>query len=336
LPVLPLSDSSRAQVGDVVLAVGNPFGLGQTVTMGIVSATGRSLHGAIEQYEDFIQTDAAINPGNSGGALINTRGELVGINTAILAGDGGGNQGIGFAIPINLAHNVMDQLLKNGKVTRGFMGIIPQEVTPDLASGFGNPNLKGVAVAQVEPGSPAKAAGLRVGDVITGINGTPVSDVNQFRLQIAGMSPGTKADLKIVRDGHDENVNVTLSEMSKQNLRGSGNGDGDDDSDQGTMQGKGEKGALPGVSVQAVTPELKQQLQLPDSVHAGVVITDVDQASRAADAGLQQGDVVTQVNHKPVNTVAEFNAAVKAGGANGSTLLLVQRGGGAVFLAVNK
>jgi serine protease Do len=261
---------------------------------------------------------------------------LVGINTAILAGDGGGNQGIGFAIPINLAHNVMDQLLKNGKVTRGFMGILPQEVTPDIATGFGNPNLKGVAVAQVEPNSPAQQAGLKVGDVITGINGTSVSDVNQFRLQIAGMSPGTKADLKIVRDGREQNVDVTLAEMSKKNLRGTGDGDGDDDSDQGAMQGKGEKGALPGVSVQAVTPELKQQLQLPDSVRAGVVITDVDQSSRAADSGLQQGDVVTQVNHKPVNTVAEFNAAVKAGGANGSTLLLVQRGGGAVFLAVNK
>src|ERR1039457_1085210 len=161
LPVLALSDSSRAQVGDVVLAVGNPFGLGQTVTMGIVSATGRSLGGRIEQYEDFIQTDAAINPGNSGGALINTRGELVGINTAILAGDGGGNQGIGFAIPINLARNVMDQILKSGKVSRGYMGIGPQEVTRDIARGFGNPDLKGVAVANVEAGSPAEHSGLQ-------------------------------------------------------------------------------------------------------------------------------------------------------------------------------
>ncbi len=333
LPVLPLSDSSRAQVGDVVLAIGDPFGLGQTVTMGIVSATGRGGLG-IERFEDFIQTDAAINPGNSGGALINTRGELVGINTAILAGDGGGNQGIGFAIPINLARNVMDQLMKNGKVTRGFIGILPQEVTPDIAKGFGNPNLKGVAIAQVEPNSPAKEAGLRVGDVITGVNGTSVSDVNQFRLQIAGMAPGAKADLKIFRDGREENVPVTLAEMSKKNL-GGGPNDDNDDNDQGAMQGRGEKGALPGVSVQAVTPELKQQLQLPETAH-GVVITDVDQSSRAADAGLQQGDVVTQVNHKPVNSVAEFNAAVRAGGPNGSTLLLVQRGGGALFLAVNK
>jgi serine protease Do len=331
LPVLALSDSSRTQVGDVVMAVGNPFGLGQTVTMGIVSATGRSLHGQIEQFEDFIQTDAAINPGNSGGALVNARGELVGINTAILAGDGGGNQGIGFAIPINLARNVMDQLLKTGKVTRGFMGILPQEVTPDIAAGFGNPGLKGVAVAQVEPNSPAKQAGLKVGDVITAINGAPVTDVNQFRLQVAGMAPGTKADLKIVRDGHDQNVNVVLAEMKGRNLKGGD--DGDDD--QGMSPGTGEKGALPGVSVQVISPDLQQQLQLPSNVH-GVVVTDVDQSSRAADAGLQQGDVIEQVNKKPVNTVAEFNAAVKAGGVNGSTLLLVQRGQGAVFIVVNK
>lgn len=327
LPVLPLSDSSRAQVGDVVLAIGNPFALGQTVTMGIVSATGRGGLG-IEQYEDFIQTDAAINPGNSGGALINTRGELVGINTAILAGDGGGNQGIGFAIPINLVHNIMDQILKNGKVTRGFMGILPQEVTPDIASGFGNPNLKGVAIAEVEPNSPAQKAGLQVGDVITAINGTPITDVNQFRLQIAGMAPGTKVNLKINHNGREENTPVTLAELTNQN-----NPRGEEDQDQGVNPGTGEKGALDGVSVQSVTPDLRRQLQIPASTH-GVVVTEVDQSSRAADAGLQQGDLIEQVNRKPVNTVAEFNAAVRAGGTSGSTLLLVHRGQGAVFIVV--
>jgi serine protease Do len=331
LPVLPLSDSSRAQVGDVVLAIGNPFGVGQTVTMGIVSATGRSLGGRIEQFEDFIQTDAAINPGNSGGALINSKGELVGINTAILAGESGGNQGIGFAIPINLAHNIMDQILKNGKVTRGFIGILPQEVTPDLARGFGNPNLKGVAVAQVEPNTPASKAGLQVGDVITSVDGTPVSDVNQFRLQVAGMAPGTKVNLKVLRSsGHEENVALTLAEMKNQNANGQ-----DDQDDQGIAPGSGEKGALPGVSVQGVTPDLRRQLQLGNNVH-GVVVTDVDQSSRAADAGLQQGDVVESVNRKPVNTVADFNAAVRAGSSNGSTLLLVHRGGGALFIVVQK
>jgi serine protease Do len=331
LPVLPLSDSSRAQVGDVVLALGDPFGLGQTVTMGIVSATGRSLHQAIEQYEDFIQTDAAINPGNSGGALINTHGELVGINTAILAGDGGGNQGIGFAIPINLARNVMDQIIKTGKVTRGFIGILPQEVTPDMASAFGNPNLKGVAISEVEPNTPASKAGLKVGDVITAINGTPVSDVNQFRLQVAGMPPNTRIDLRIYRDGHEQSVPLTLAELTNQNA---GRGDnGDDNDDQGVNSPQGQKGALPGVSVQVLNSTLRQQLQLPDNSH-GLVVTDVDQSSRAADAGLQQGDVIEQVNRRPVNTIAEYNAAVKAGDANGSTLLLVRRGGGSMFIVV--
>src|SRR5579872_3580225 len=261
LPVLPLSDSSRAQVGDVVLAIGNPFGIGQTVTMGIVSATGRSLGGRIERFEDFIQTDAAINPGNSGGALINTRGELVGINTAILAGNTGGNQGIGFAVPINLARNVMDQILKTGHVTRGFMGILPQEVTPDIAKGFGTPGLKGVAVAEVEPGSPAEHAGMKVGDVITAINGTPIADVNQFRLQIAGMAPGTRVDLKVNRNGHDENLNVTLAELKDQKAPGDDNGDDEN----GIAPGQGQKGALPGVSVQVLDGQLRRQLQLPSA-----------------------------------------------------------------------
>ena len=327
LPVLSLADSSRAQVGDVVLAIGDPFGVGQTVTMGIVSATGRAGLG-IEQYEDFIQTDAAINPGNSGGALINTRGELVGVNTAILAGDGGGNQGIGFAIPANLARNVMDQILKNGKVTRGFMGILPQEVTPDIASGFGNPSLKGVAIAEVEPNSPAQKAGLQVGDVITAVNGNPVTDVNQFRLQIAGMAPGTSVNLKIFRNGHEQNSTVTLAELTNQNNR-----NGEQGEEQGMNPGGGEKGALQGVSVQAISPELRRQLQIPAGTH-GVVVSDVDQSSAAAEAGLQQGDVIEQVNRKPVNTLAEFNAAVRTGGQNGSTLLLVHRGQGAVFIVV--
>jgi Do/DeqQ family serine protease len=330
LPVLPLSDSSRAQVGDVVLAVGNPFGLGQTVTMGIVSATGRSLGGRIERFEDFIQTDAAINPGNSGGALVNTKGELVGINTAILAGESGGNQGIGFAIPINLARNVMDQILKTGKVSRGFIGITPQEVTRDIAKGFGNPDLKGVAIASVEPGTPAEHAGLQVGDVITAVNGSPVSDVNQFRLQVAGMAPGTRIDLKINRNGRDQNINLTLAELKDQKTPGD---DGGQD-DQGFAPGNGEKGAIPGVSIQVLNPELSRQLQLPNSAH-GLVVTEVDQNSHAAEAGLAQGDVIESVNRQPVTSVQQFNAAVRQGKGD-STLLLVHRGQGAAFIAVPK
>jgi serine protease Do len=325
LPVLPLSDSSQAQVGDVCLALGNPFGLGQTVTMGIVSATGRAGLG-IERFEDFIQTDAPINPGNSGGALINTRGELIGINTAILAGNTGGNQGIGFAIPINLARNVMEQILKHGKVSHGYIGIVPQEVTPEIAKGFGiPPNTHGVAIAQVEPNSPGSSAGLQIGDVITAVNGTPVSDVNQFRLQVAGMSPGSRVNLRINRNGHDSDMPVTLGEFKMEANREGG--------DQNPIPGGGEKGALQGVSVQALTPDLRRQLQIPEGT-TGVIITELDENSAAAQAGLEQGDIIVKVNRKPVNSVQQFNQAVRQGASSDSTVLLVKRAGGTQFLVV--
>lgn len=325
LPVLTLSDSSHAQVGDVVLAVGNPFGLGQTVTMGIVSATGRSLGGNIERFEDFIQTDASINPGNSGGALINTRGELVGINTAILAGDGGGNQGIGFAIPINLARGVMDQILKHGKVTRGFIGILPQEITPDMARAFGKPDLQGVAVAQVEPNSPASRSGLQVGDVITAINNNPVNDVMAFRIQVASMAPNTNITLKVFRNGSYKDLPLTLGEMKAEKAT--------DEEGPSNIPGGGEKGALKGVSVQALTPDIRQQLQIPEGTK-GVIITDIDEESPAAEAGLHQGDIIEQVNRKPVTTVQQFNAAVRQGNGADSTLVLVKRGPITQFVAI--
>jgi len=324
LTTLPFADSARAEVGDVVLAIGEPFGLGQTVTMGIISAKGRTGLG-IERFEDFIQTDAAINRGNSGGALIDTRGDLVGINTAILSGETGGNQGIGFAIPANFAKNIMDQILTKGKVTRGFLGITPQELTPDLAKSFGVPNTHGVAVATVVPDSPASKAGLKVGDVITAVNGTSAEDVNSFRLQVAGFAPGTTIHLKIDRSGQTLDLPVTLTEF---NLEAEGKGDGE-----GNLPGGGEKGALKGLSVQALTPELRQQLQTPEGTQ-GVVITDVDPDSAASAAGLQQGDIVVQVNRKPVTTIAEFNAAVKAGASRESTLLLVKTGPGTHFVVV--
>ena len=321
LTTLPIADSNRAEVGDVVLAIGEPFGLGQTVTMGIISAKGRAGLG-IERFEDFIQTDAAINRGNSGGALIDTRGDLVGINTAILSGETGGNQGIGFAIPANLAKNIMDQILKNGKVTRGYMGILPQELTPDLAKAFGS---KGVAVANVVGDSPAAKAGLKVGDVITAVNGTNVDDVNSFRLQIAGFAPGTTVHLKIDRNGQTLEVAVTLGEL---NLEAENKGDGE-----GNLPSGGEKGALKGVSVQSLTGDLRQQLQVPEGTQ-GVVITEVDPESAASAAGLQQGDIIVQVNRKPVTNVSDFNAAVKAGASRDSNLLLVKRGQGTQFVVV--
>jgi serine protease Do len=326
LTALPFADSGHAEVGDVVLAIGEPFGLGQTVTMGIISAKGRAGLG-IERYEDFIQTDAAINRGNSGGALIDTKGELVGINTAILGGETGGNQGIGFAIPANLARNIMNQILKSGKVTRGFMGILPQELTPEMAKAFGMPNARGVAVAQVEPSSPAERAGLKVGDVITGVNGDPVEDVNAFRLLVAGFAPGTTVHLKVARGGQNMDIPVTLGEF---NLEAENKGGGGRES---IAPNGGEKGALRGVSVQALTPDLRSELQLPDSA-TGVAITDLDDDSPAAQAGLQQGDVITQVNHRAVSNVADFNRAVREGANRDSTLLLVKRGQGTQFVIV--
>jgi serine protease Do len=324
LTTLPFADSARAEVGDVVLAIGEPFGLGQTVTMGIISAKGRAGLG-IERFEDFIQTDAAINRGNSGGALIDTRGDLVGINTAILSGETGGNQGIGFAIPANLVHNIMDQIMKNGKVTRGYMGILPQELTPEMAKAFGVPNTHGIALANVIADGPAAKAGLKVGDVITAVNGTPVDDVNSFRLQVAGFAPGTTIHLKVDRNGQTMDLAVTLTEF---HLEAENNGDGE-----GNLPGGGEKGALPGVSVQALTPDLRQQLQTPEGTQ-GVVITELDPDSAASAAGLQQGDIIVQVNRKPVTNVSEFNADVKASASRESTLLLVKRGQGTQFVVV--
>jgi serine protease Do len=324
LTTLPFADSSHAQVGDVVLAIGEPFGLGGTVTMGIISAKGRAGLG-IERFEDFIQTDASINRGNSGGALIDTRGDLVGINTAILSGETGGNQGIGFAIPANMARNVMDQIMKNGKITRGKLGIYPQELTSEMAKAFGIPNTHGVAIAQVEPNSPAKKAGLQVGDVITAVNGNPSDDVNAFRLEVAGFAPGTTINLKVERNGQTLNVPVTLGELD---LEAENKGDGE-----GNLPGGGEKGALKGVSVQALTPDLRQQLQTPEGIQ-GVVITDVDPDSAASAAGLSQGDIIVQVNRKPVTSVSEFNSAVNAGASRESTLLLVKHGQGTGFVVV--
>jgi serine protease Do len=298
----------------------------QTVTMGIISATGRSLGGQIERFEDFIQTDAAINHGNSGGALIDTRGDLVGINTAILGSESGGNQGIGFAIPANFAKNIMDQILTKGKVTRGYMGIGPQELTPELAKNFGIPaNTHGVAISQVVNDSPAAKAGLKAGDVILEVDGKPVEDVNSFRLEIAGFAPGTTVHLRINRNGETMNVPVTLTTFDLDAENKGGN--------EPNLPSGGEKGALKGLSVQGLSGDLRGQLQVPESVQ-GVVITDIDPESPAGGSGLQQGDIITQVNRKPVTNVSEYNAAVRAGASRESTLFLVRRGEGTFFVAV--
>jgi len=320
LPAITIGDSDKVEVGDYALAIGNPFGVGQSVTLGIVSATRRGNLG-IEGYEDFIQTDAAINPGNSGGALVNDRGELVGINTAIIAHGSEGNQGIGFAVPVNLARNVMDQIMKNGKVTRARLGILPQDVTPTIARQFGVKDSQGALVGEVEPNSPAAKAGLKNGDIILEVNGKSVYDANQLRNIISGMQPDSKVTLKIWREGADHMLPVTLAELNPEEAGNRGSG----------RNGDNATGALDGVSVENMTSEIARDLKLPAGT-AGVVVSEVGPASAAASAGLQRGDVILEVNRRPVKNVAEFEAAVRI--SKEGTLLLVNRDGHTTYIGV--
>jgi serine protease Do len=318
LPVVPIGNA-RPAVGDLALAIGNPFGIGQTVTMGIVSATGRGGLN-IEQYEDFIQTDAAINPGNSGGALVNTNGDLIGINTAILAGNGGGNQGIGFAIPVAMAREVMDQIVKTGKVVRGYMGAQIQDVTPDLARAFKLQTPNGAVLTNIESGTPAERAGLQPGDVVTAVNGEPVADSNSLRLRISRTAPGTPVKLTVQRAEGPKEITVTLGQLP---------GNDKDDEGQPDLRG-GNRSPLQGVSVDDLDEQTARQLQLSPTTK-GVVVTEVDVASTAYEAGLRRGDVIQSVNRKPVASVRDFETAVSRGG---SVLLLINRGGATRFVVV--
>ena len=252
LASVTLGDSTKAKVGDIVLAIGDPFGIGETVTMGIVSAKGRRGLGieGPEGYEDFIQTDASINPGNSGGALVNTRGELIGINTAIISNGGGGNQGIGFAIPVNMAREIMEQILKTGKVSRGYLGIMIQEVTPDLAKAFSLPAAQGALVGGVTPDSPGAKAGLQKGDVVTTLNGQQISDYSDLRLRISQSAPGTVVKLDVLRNGQKQQINATLGEYPEKAQTA-------DNKEQGQAQ------EMEGVQVENLSPEVAQQLNMP-------------------------------------------------------------------------
>lgn len=319
LPYATLGDSSKVEIGDVVLAMGNPFGIGQTVTMGIVSAMGRSNLG-IEEVEDFIQTDAPINPGNSGGALIDDEGHLVGINTAILSGNSGGNQGIGFAIPINMARHVMNQIIEHGKVERAYLGILPQDVTPAMAKAFNAPGTQGALVGDVTDNSPASRSDLKKGDIILSVNGEAVADANQLRLKLGMMSPDASVNLKVFRNGKTEQIPVKLEAFPSKEERAS-------------IGKNSTESALEGVTVENITPEMARELKL-SAAAKGVVVDEVNPSSRAAEAGLKPGDVIQEANHQPVKSVNEFRGAVNAHAKDDPVLLLVNREGTTLFLTV--
>jgi Do/DeqQ family serine protease len=334
LPALPLGNSDGARVGDLCFAIGNPFGYDHTVTMGIVSAKGRSLESGAH-IQNFIQTDAAINPGNSGGALINARGQLIGMNTAIISGSSGfggeaGNIGIGFAVPVNLAKNVMDQIIKTGKVTRGYIGVTLQPLTPELAQQFGLKDTHGAVVTDVNPGGPGEKAGLKSGDIITAINGSKVQDSNELTLAVTQHTPGETVSLDVFRNGQPQKIGVTLGQRPQgtawaEGRQNNGGNDNGDDSENGG------KNSARGISVQPLTPDIAQQVNVPPSTR-GVVVTDVDAGSAAADSGIGQGDVITGIDRKPVTNVADFTRLMNQ--AQGNVLLTVNHGGFTRFLVV--
>lgn len=316
LPAIRWGDSDRLRVGETVIAIGSPYGLSQTVTMGIVSAVGRANVG-IADYEDFIQTDAAINPGNSGGALVNVKGELIGINTAILS-TSGGYQGIGLAIPTNMAKSVMDSLIKKGKVVRGWLGVSIQSLTPELAKQFEMKEERGVLVADVIEGSPAEKAGLQRGDIITDFEGKSVDEPYQIRNMVANTEPGQIVEIKIVRENRKETKKVTIgdlpSEMQKPSAQRYDN-------------------LLQGVVVRDLTPELYDRLNLPGKL-SGVVVVEIDQNSPSATI-LLPGDVIQEINRQKINSVKEYEGVVSGISPGADILLLVFRGGSSVFVTLS-
>lgn len=321
LPTIPWGDSTTIQVGEYVLAVGNPFGLNQTVTMGIVSAVGRANVG-IADYEDFIQTDAAINPGNSGGALVNVKGELVGINTAIFTRSGG-YMGIGFAVPSQMVKAVIDSLVSKGKVVRGWLGVTIQEVSPELAKQFGLKNARGALVSDILEDSPADKAGIKRGDVVIEVDRKPVENAVQLRNLVAGLAIGSKVSVKVIRDKKEKGFDVTIGEQPKDLTRGGVPSEED-----------GGSGGLAGLTVHDMSPELAQRFGLPDE--EGVVVTRVEAGSLADDAGVQRGDLVLEINRQLVRNTRDFNRIAADIGKDESLLLLVNRQGQTLYITITQ
>lgn len=307
LPAATLGDSDNIKTGNWAIAIGNPFGLNQTVTAGIISATGRSQM-RIAEYEDFIQTDAAINPGNSGGPLLNLRGEVIGINTAIFTRTGG-YQGIGFAIPINMAKSVMKSLMETGKVTRGWLGVAIQDITPDLAKSFNLVTAQGVLIGDVTPNSPAERAGMQRGDVVVELEGREIRDVNHLRNIVAQTPVGKVAKMKVLRDGKPLELSVTIGEQPADFLA---------------------KGGVPqqeitknfGMTLDTLTPELAKRFGHEGDM--GVLVVDVEPGSLAERAGVRPGNLIKEVNRERVHNLQEYQAVVSKGPADKGLLLLVK------------
>ena len=314
LPVIPLGDSTALQVGEPVMAIGNPFGLEQTVTTGIVSATGRVIGSG--PYDNFIQTDASINPGNSGGPLINARGEVIGINTAIFS-RGGGSVGIGFAVPSSLAKNVITQLADRGKVERGWLGVGIQPLTPELAKSFKRGDTTGALVSEVKEGSPADKAGMKTGDVIVELDGKKVTKATDLPTLVAEMPVGKSVPIVVMRDGREVRLNAQIARLEDESP---------------TKVAKTEDKGQLGLSVQPLTPPVARELGL--KVKEGVLVRDVVEGGRAAEAGIRAGDVIVEINRQPVRTVEDLKAGVDKLGKSESVVMLVNRDGATMYVAI--
>ena len=325
LPYVELGESDGARVGDWVIAVGNPFGLGGSVTAGIISARGRDLQSG--PFDDYLQIDAPINRGNSGGPLFDATGRVIGVNTAIWS-PSGGNVGIGFAVPSSLAKSVVEQLRAHGSIARGWLGVQIQSVNEDLAQSLGVAEGKGALVAAVTPDSPAAKAGVKNGDVITSVNGQPIDDAHRLTFSIGAIAPGTKLDLEVVRDGTTKNLSVTVSErpaMASRNGRSATEPEG---------LARNDEGVLNGVAVDNLTPQLRQRLNLPARLQ-GAVITSVEPDSAAAKAGLRNGDVILEINKQPV-TNAQDAVALSTSAEGKKTLLRLFSRGSTIFVVVDE